>query len=163
MTVKRPFFYLYFNWQVPYRIKHWSPTLNLLHICTVHLCAVTFMTKISSTVTENNMLKLVYTHINYHFTTAQGFSPQYRTKVASVRIWIKGSWRLWFWYMGTLFSCNIKYHISDPWGRPTFDIEFENSWSCDLGNLFLASNGDNGILQNCLFADSNINMYVPFG
>ena len=51
--------------------------------------------------------------------------------------------------MGTLFSKNVKYHISGPWGRLAFDIECENKWSRDLGNLLLASNGDNGILKNC--------------
>ena len=36
-----------------------------------------------------------------------------------------------------------------PWGRLAFNIEYENRWSRDLGNLLLASNGDNGNLQNC--------------
>ena len=54
------------------------------------------------------------------------------------------------WYIGTLYSQNVKYHILGPWGRLAFDIECENRWSRDLGNLLLASNGgDNGNLQNC--------------
>ena len=53
------------------------------------------------------------------------------------------------WYMGTLFSKNVKYHILGPWGRLAFDIECENRWSRDLGNLLLASNGYNGNLQKC--------------
>ena len=46
------------------------------------------------------------------------------------------------WYMGTLFSKNVKYHISGPWGGLASDIECENRWSRDLGNLLPASNGD---------------------
>ena len=52
------------------------------------------------------------------------------------------------WYIGALFSQNVKYHISGPKGGLAFDLECENRWSRDLGNLLLASNGDNGNLQN---------------
>ena len=55
--------------------------------------------------------------------------------------------------MGTLFSENVKYHISGPWGGLASDIEYENRWSRDLGNLPPASNGDNGNLQNCWFLE----------
>ena len=32
------------------------------------------------------------------------------------------------WYMGTLFSQNVKYYISGPWGRLAFDIECDVTW-----------------------------------
>ena len=54
-------------------------------------------------------------------------------------------------YMGTLFSKNVKYHISGPWGRLAFDIECKNRWSRDLGNVLLASYGDNANLQICIY------------
>ena len=47
----------------------------------------------------------------------------------------------------------LKYHISGPWGRLAFDIECKNRWSHDLGNLLLASIGDNGNLQNCWYLE----------
>ena len=51
--------------------------------------------------------------------------------------------------MGTVFSNNVTYHKSCPWGTLAFDIECENMWSRDLGSLLLASNGDSGIMHNC--------------
>ena len=67
---------------------------------------------------------------------------------ASVRIGIKGSWRLWFskW---VLYFENVTYHKSGPWGSLAFDTECENMWSRDLGSLLLASNRDSGVLHNC--------------
>ena len=43
----------------------------------------------------------------------KGFAPQFRTKVASVRIWIKGSWRLWFgiWVFYFHRMLNITYQV----------------------------------------------------
>ena len=42
-----------------------------------------------------------------------GFAPQFRTKVARVRIWIKGSWRLWFGIRVLYFHrmLNITYQV----------------------------------------------------
>ena len=42
-----------------------------------------------------------------------GFAPQFRTKVARVRFWIKGSWRLWFgiWVLYFHRMLNITYQV----------------------------------------------------
>ena len=55
------------------------------------------------------------------------------------------------WYMGILFSQNVKYHISGPWGELAFDIECENRLSRDLGILLLASDGDELLMPRVLF------------
>ena len=69
--------------------------------------------------------------------------------MARVRFWNKESWRLWFgiWVLYFHRMWNITYQVLEvDW---PFDIEYENGWSRDLDNLPLASNGDNGNLQNC--------------
>ena len=43
-----------------------------------------------------------------------GFAPQFRTKVARVWIWIKGSRRLWFGIWVLYFHRMLKCHISGP-------------------------------------------------
>ena len=42
-----------------------------------------------------------------------GFAPQFRTKVAMVRFWNKGSWRLWFgiWVLYFHRMLNITYQV----------------------------------------------------
>ena len=67
---------------------------------------------------------------------------------ASVRIGIKGSWRLWFgkWVFYFRWMLHITYQVLEVLWPLTLSAKM---WSRDLGSLLLASNGDSGILHNC--------------
>ena len=67
---------------------------------------------------------------------------------ASVRIGIKGSWRLWFgkWVLYFHRMLHITYQVLEVLWPLTLSAKM---WSRDLGSLLLASNGDRGILHNC--------------
>ena len=68
---------------------------------------------------------------------------------ASVRIGIKGSWRLWFgkWVLYFHRMLHITNQVLEVLWPLT--LSAKNMWSRDLGSLLLASNGDSGILHNC--------------
>ena len=61
------------------------------------------------------------------FGVSLGFAPQFRTKVARVRFWNKGSWRLWFgiWVLYFHRMLNITYQV--------LEVDWPSTLSAKIG------------------------------